>query len=940
MNMRLVVENWDENHIKGYAEADISRTPLTVEYEGCWQLASQLYPRAIVNLVDIPAHDDNILRPAYFILEPDYLIDITTICQCVKPAGITPLYYLLSKFMPREDSLAIQLGQAANQFLDDCINRSPDFQHSMQKTFKDYPLKYCTLEAVDRNYFEQCRTQHENIRQTVERYFPLHTIAQLEPAFVCDTLGLQGRFDLLSSDQQSIWELKSGKHDEFHKTYRTEHAWQMLLYREMLHYCLGMPKDTIQTRLLYSRYPEVYTILADTSSIKQALNIRNGIVHIDRLLREDCKSFLMSLTEDDFNPNHNTGKLYNNFQRPRILSFLQTLHSASPLELEYFCTMVSFLEREQLMAKVGDERPDSERAFARSWLSDTETKRVNGNIITDLQLKPIFDAQGLLTQLESIPKEETTANFREGDSVILYERNQEGDLITNRQNIRCQIESITPHRILLRLAFPQRVPSFPNPHSLYAIEPSHNDSLFASQYRGLYALLSCPEERRETLLGKRMPSEQHLYLLVGPPGSGKTSITLRRMVEAYLIAEPSENILLMAYTNRAVDEICQTLTSMSPAPSYIRIGQELTCAPEFRPRLMRNVIDRCNNRSQVLERLKPARVFCATVASLSGLPEIFRLKHFGLAILDEASQVLEPQILPILCATTPDGRPGIARFVMIGDHKQLPAVVVQPPSQSAVVSPLLHKVGLLDCRESLFQRLHRMATEGERTSLIGMLDKQGRMHEKISRFVSQHYYGGLLSVVPLPHQVCTKIWERHDTESSLQQYIATHRMGAIDVHSSLAKLRNPKTNTEEAALVASIVNEVYRLQLMNGKSWEPRSQLGIIVPFRGQIAVISHALSQQEIPGWKEITIDTVERFQGSQRDHIIFSTVVRHPALLATLSNPAMCDGTLLDRKLNVAISRSRLQFILVGDLNLLSEAADYRALIEYIGRKSCFFE
>ena len=65
------------------------------------------------------------------------------------------------------------------------------------------------------------------------------------------------------------------------------------------------------------------------------------------------------------------------------------------------------------------------------------------------------------------------------------------------------------------------------------------------------------------------------FLLVGPPGTGKTSRALRRMVE-HFYATSSMQILLLAYTNRAVDEICQSLSSITSGIDYIRVGSELS----------------------------------------------------------------------------------------------------------------------------------------------------------------------------------------------------------------------------------------------------------------------------------------------------------------------------------------------------------------------------
>ena len=928
MNIRLVVKEWNETCIVGYEAHDASRKHLSVAYDNTWQLASQLYPQATLNLLDVETDAEGVLHPLYIILSPDYLVDITTICQCVKSCGITPIHYLMNKFMPKEDTLAIQLGNAANQFLDDAVNRNTSFFDSMQKNFKDYPLKYCTLEGVDEKYFAECRKQHSNIQQVVAKYIQEADV-QLEPSFVCEALGIQGRMDLLTDDYAKIVELKSGKRDEFHDTFKTEHAWQMALYKEMLHYSLGLPKEAVKTLLLYSKYPYLYNITQGKGMIKQALIVRNGIVHIDRLLRTDCKRFILSLTEQDFNPVGASGKLYQNYIRPRIISFLDTLHNASPLELDYFCTMVSFVAREQYLAKVGDERPESDRAFARAWLCDAETKRIDGNIITDLVLSPDLNEEGMLTHIVATVTqgEIPETNFREGDSVVLYERNTEADNITNRQSVRCHIESFTPDRILLRLPYPQRGTSFLYANSRYAIEPSYSDGLFNTYYRGLYALLACPEERRTMILSPQVAKD--FELLVGPPGSGKTSIALRNMVARYMPPEGDERqaLLLMAYTNRAVDEICQMLEHIEPTPSYLRIGNELSCPEQFRHRLMRNAVADCPNRDEIQKRLAPIRILCGTVASLSGIPELFKLKRIPIAILDEASQVLEPQLLPLLCATTGDGKPAISRFILIGDHKQLPAVVVQPASESAVEVDSLRRIGLQDCRDSLFERLLRCSP----TSSVAMLSRQGRMHESINAWVSQTYYGSRLDPVPLPHQVSPLPWHHFDTSDTLQATVATRRMAQFDTQQEYSGT-NPKINTSEANIVAQIVQTLYRLSTANHVSWNPETGIGIIVPFRAQISAVRTALSRTGVPDCEKITIDTVERYQGSQRDTIIYSTIVSHAAQLPVLSSSSESVGQFTDRRLNVAVTRSREQFFLVGNLALLRRLSDYNSLIGYI--------
>jgi len=970
--LRVVADSWDDTHIEATSVDDGESVNISIDKDGPWRsLPSQLYEGAVLNLLSLRGTQAELI-----VLDPDYLIDITALCSCANPSAvITPLHFLTKKLMPDSINVNLQMGNVANQFLDDLVN-APDvapeqlnetYSESLKKSFRASPLTYCVLPDINLDFFKQCERQFANLYRVTTRAFQQagidlqHGGVQLEPSFLSEALGLQGRLDLLTSDLQHIVELKSGKMDEYHNTFQHAHALQMALYKEILHRNLGKARGDVQTLLLYSKYPKMFDIRLGQDALAQAIALRNGIVHIERILRSDnALEFLKNLTLDDFNPDHVSGKYYD-YIKKNIEQFLEIIQNASQLELKYFVRMLTFTQREQFLAKVGDDRPDSDHGFAQTWLNSTREKLAAGNIIIDLHLTPICDENGLIVQLRAdMPhdgEEQMQPNFREGDMVTLYERNCEQDLMTNRQILRCNIEEMHPDWLMLRLANPQRNEIWLHRNSTYAIEPGHMDATFSSQYRGLFALLSAPEERRQLILGERLPERdetiqltreitnpetreivkqamqaQDYYLLVGPPGTGKTSIALSNMVQELLASKPQENILLMAYTNRAVDEICEMLEQLPEIPDYVRIGQELTCGEKYRNRLMRNIIAPCKNRREIFNRLAPVKVFCGTVSTLCGQHELFQMKRFGTALLDEASQVLEPQIMPLLCETVEIGGQNVVaikRFIFIGDHKQLPAVVTQHPTQSAVNDEMLNGIGLLNCRDSLFERLHRLALKNDLPWLIGMLCHQGRMHPAVSEFVNQRYYGGLLDIVPLKHQLGELDWQHYDSHDPWQSYLATHRTGFIHVEAPLGSDDNNKVNAPEARMVACMVAVLHQLHGLNGMPWEPSKRIGIIVPFRGQITMIRQQMEQLGIPQCGEITIDTVERYQGSQRDIILFSTVIRQRYQLDMLSTPVESEGTLIDRKLNVAVTRARKQFFLIGNRNLLSQSPDYAELM-----------
>lgn len=93
--------------------------------------------------------------------------------------------------------------------------------------------------------------------------------------------------------------------------------------------------------------------------------------------------------------------------------------------------------------------------------------------------------------------------------------------------------------------------------------------------------------------------------------------------------------------------------------------------------------------------------FVGTVATLSAKTELFRLKTFDVALIDEATQILEPQLLGLLCMRGVTGGNAIGKFVLIGDHKQLPAVVLQSSEQSEIQDEGLRGIGLHNLKDSL-----------------------------------------------------------------------------------------------------------------------------------------------------------------------------------------------------------------------------------------------
>ena len=113
---------------------------------------------------------------------------------------------------------------------------------------------------------------------------------------------------------------------------------------------------------------------------------------------------------------------------------------------------------------------------------------------------------------------------------------------------------------------------------------------------------------------------------------------------------------------------------------YLLLGNEASCDPRYVHRLLSNAFAEHPKLSDIRQRLKEVRIVVSTLLTLQARPFLLGLKHFSLCIVDEASQILEPPIIGLLSSEHID------RFILIGDHKQLPAVVQQPDDECTLVA--------------------------------------------------------------------------------------------------------------------------------------------------------------------------------------------------------------------------------------------------------------
>lgn len=978
-NLRLVVDSWDEQMIQGYVEGE-EAVLIRVDYHAQAVDEDLCYIRKLLEagtqlfLLDVKTTPDGVLQPKQIIYEPDYLVDISSIAACWKEYGHQPYNNLLRKLMPAANTPAIQLGNLAGQFLDEAINNRSgkpiNYNDSIKHFFNHSALELITCGDLQ-DFHHEARQQLQNIERFVGEVFAgVHHIKPeeliLEPSFICEELGLQGRVDLLQNDYRVLMEQKSGKRAFGSNNHKEEHYIQMLLYRLLLLYNFGIEGKDAEQYLLYSRFSDGLLLESAFNPLlmREVLKLRNQMVKCDLLYAEGkVRPILEQLTPAHLNTMQRTDVLWQKYQEPQLKDLLQIFKSASELEKAYFARFFTFVAKEHLLAKTGNS--SRTHGFSGVWRCEVAEKQLLGDILLGMELaekeeSTIGGGFDIITLAIPPQGEDFLPNFRAGDIVILYAYEPGTQPQANKAKIlRGSISEILPEKVTVQLRFPQRNTCIFPEDKIWALEHDFVESSYAALYRGLYAFLSAREERRNLLLNVRKPSRNlqrrlngsydegavplspfllkakqadDYFLLVGPPGTGKTSYALVAMVKEAL-TEEGTSILLMAYTNRAVDEICEKM--QKHGIGFIRIGSRLSCDARFHDQLLGEKVRTCANATAIRRMIAETRVFVGTTTAVSSKLHLFTLKHFELAIIDEASQILEPHLLGILSAQH-GGRNAIDKFILIGDHKQLPAVVQQPEESSKVTEPLLREIGLLDCRHSLFERLIRLQKKNGTEDFVYQLSRQGRMHPEVADFANRAFYGATLAPIPVPHQLQSLASSEKEGKNGLERLVAERRVAFIVSPGDFRTTISEKVNVDEARRVAALLRVVYEQAEGREKgSFHPYRTVGVIVPYRNQIAMIRKEIARLGIPELLAISIDTVERYQGSERDCIIYSFTIQRPYQLDFLtSNTFEEDGATIDRKLNVALTRAREQMFLVGNPELLKMNPVFQKMMKEVKR------
>ncbi len=348
---------------------------------------------------------------------------------------------------------------------------------------------------------------------------------------------------------------------------------------------------------------------------------------------------------------------------------------------------------------------------------------------------------------------------------------------------------------------------------------------------------------------------ERYHLIQGPPGTGKT-FTLAKLVAA--LVEQGNRVLLTAFTHRAIHHALRKVGGMVDCPVF-KVSDPFpndSGGIEFRDNFAgTGLLD--HNGPYVIG-ATPFALFTSRAGEA----------RFDVAVIDEASQMrVEAAVMPMLRAQ---------RWFFFGDRQQLPPVVQRPVEDAAgdSVLPVLSRDG---CQT--------------------MLRTTYRMNEPLVRWPSENFYQGELvaSRANGGHRFRLK------TEPDRRELLGPEpAMVRVELEHEGRRAWSDEEADETAALIAEM--------LEGGLA---AAEIGVVVPFRAQAARVRYLLRFERFAKWPDIadiTVDTVERFQGQEREAMIVSFVVSDVHFMNRLA------GFLAyPQRLNVAVTRARTKVILV---------------------------
>ncbi|RVE74639.1 hypothetical protein OJAV_G00024120 [Oryzias javanicus] len=786
-------------------------------------------------------------------------------------------------------------------------------------------------------------------------------LADIEENIWSPRFGLKGKIDVTArvqiqrprnsrSPEEKTFplELKTGKESN-----SIEHRSQVILYTLM-----SMERYNPEAGLLlYLKTGSMYPVAAGHMDRRELLKLRNTLVHhlhrsvekgADRSQLQRLPDILTSRQTCQYCPQKLNCALYERVLDPSsadlsddvVRDFLQQESGHLALQhLNYFSHWLLLCLLEAVTMETKNRRKHI-------WLQSIESSEKNGSCVGNLQLKDAVTAQAEDVFLHRFQRtgsapSQSAANcgLTSGDRIVVSD--QDGRLVGLATGYLCEVDKTSVscrlsrdlskfRDVLFRLDADEGVVGL-STHltNLSRLMENCQDS---ERLRKLIVDLHPPEfifnlssvlprHAKDTvadiLKGLNKPQKQAMKkvllskdytLIVGMPGTGKTT-TICTLVRILIACGFS--VLLTSYTHSAVDNILLKLKRFRVG--FLRLGQGQKVHPDILPYTEENIRKNGLHTLLELEQLYNKELVVATTCMGIKHP-IFTRRRFDFCIVDEASQISQPICLgPLFYAH---------RFVLVGDHQQLPPIVQNQEARS------------LGMDESLFKRLE------VHSEAVVQLNVQYRMNRQIMSLSNSLMYDGRLEcgsertatallTLPLLASVQSQLHSHSEThpqhdlswvESTLLPANPVCFLDCSLVPALESVEQGGVSNHTEAALIHML------LSLLIKAGCRP-SDVGVIAPYRQQLKTI-WALLQS--PVFSGVEVNTVDKYQGRDKSLIVLSFVRSN-------TEEGHLGELLKDwRRLNVAITRAKHKLLMVGSAVTLRRFPPVEKLLNHLQQEN----
>ncbi|XP_046886141.1 DNA replication ATP-dependent helicase/nuclease DNA2 [Hypomesus transpacificus] len=744
-------------------------------------------------------------------------------------------------------------------------------------------------------------------------------------------------------------ELKTGRESN-----SIEHRSQVILYTLM---SLERRCDAEAGLLLYLKTGSLLPIVANHMDRRELLKLRNTLAHhlgntVVKGAGQTRLSALPDIITDrqtcKYCPQSRNCALYDRAVESRLPDYASHDAVQAFLEQESGHAMESHLQYFShwlLLCSLEAVTMETKNGRKRVWLQTAEEREKRGGCVGNLQLIGEVKTQSdgvFIHRFErrSGAADQTVSGLAVGDRVVVSDEklqlvavatgyicdvasrtvsctldrdlsrhsgvvfrvdHDEGviGLSTHLVNLSKLMENCPPSLRLRELIVDFRPPQFIS--SLSSVLPHEAKDTVAKILKGL----NKPQKQamKKVLLCK------DYTLIVGMPGTGKTTTicTLVRILYAC-----GFSVLLTSYTHSAVDNILLKLRRFKVG--FLRLGRSQKVHPDILAYTEeRGRADGIHTLPE-LEQFYNKELVVATTCMGVKHP-IFTRRRFDFCIVDEASQICQPVCLgPLFYAE---------RFVLVGDHQQLPPIVQNQEARS------------LGMDESLFKRL-----EHHKEAVV-QLTVQYRMNSKIMSLSNTLMYEGRLEcgsertasgLLALPHL--------ETVQSELELCLTRPEdlawiQAALLPNNPVCFLDTTLVPAGETVEQGGVINQteavlVHRLLSLVLKAGCRASDIGVIAPYRQQLKTISGLLVGSEFKG---VEVNTVDKYQGRDKSLIIVSFVRSHP------------DGNLGEllkdwRRLNVAVTRAKHKLLMLGSIPTLRRYAPLEKLLNHLQQENMIFQ